>query len=167
MKFTRQVSLVSLDLRGYRSRLRGFLEETTKEAARSWLRTVMIIIPTWSRASRATFEELAEAVGFRIQYGPVLSREDRLTLGLSTGHGGLESKATTCHFFYSTDLRYLAYNEFNRVVYGIAPNVFSRSGLNNPTPYRFQEAGLADFNSFAANVLLPNPYEFITPKRLP
>jgi hypothetical protein len=167
MKFTRQVSLINFDRKAFENHLQQRMTETVREAARSWLTTVLLIIPTWSRASRATFEELAEAVGFRVTYGPIRSREDRLVLGLSTGRGGLKVTKTSWHFFYETELRYLAYNEYHHVIYGQAPNVFSRSGLINPTPYRFQEAGQADFRSFSQNVRLPNPIEFITPKRLP
>jgi len=140
------------------------MTQVTKDAAISWLTVVLAIIPTWSRASRATFNELAEAVGFPLTFGPVRSRKDRLNLGLSTSRGGLDTTSTSWHFFYETDLRYLEYNEFNKVIFGEAPNVFSRSGLINPTPYNFQEAGLADFKSFAAGVRLPNPFLFISPK---
>lgn len=167
MKFTRQVSLIDFDRKAFEKYLHQEMTETVREAARSWLTTVLNIVPTWSRASRATFEELAEACGFRVIYGPIRSKEDRLTLGLSTGRGGVKTTKTSWKFFYETDLRYLAYNEYHHVVYGQAPNVFSRSGLTNPTPYRFQEAGEADFRSFAQNVRLPNPIAFIKPKRLP
>lgn len=166
MRFRAKVNLIDFNLRSYQVELAERMTETVKEAARSWLRTVLVIIPTWSRASRATFEELAEAVGFRITYGPIKSAEDRLILGLTSGRGGLNITKTSWHFFYETDLRYLAYNEYNRVVFGQAPGVFSRSGLINPTPYKFQEAGAADFESFAKEVLLPNPIEFIRPKRI-
>lgn len=167
MRFRSQVRLIDFDLRGYRQQLDARMTEIVKEAARSWLRTVLVIIPTWSRASRATFNELAEAVGFNLTFGPIRSREDRLSLGLSTGKGGLDIKpGRSWHFFYETSLRYLAYNEFNRVVFGRAPNVFSRSGLTNPTPYRFQEAGARDFQSFSEQILLPSPIEFIRGRRI-
>jgi len=166
MRFNARVNRIQFDKKAYLRRLDDHMTETTKESARSWLRTVLVIIPTWSRASRATFAELANAVGFHITYGPIRSREDRLILGLQTGRGGLKTTTSTWHFFYETDLRYLAYNEANRVVFGQAPNVFSRSGLTNPTPYNFQEAGRADFESFAREVKLPNPFDFVRGKRL-
>jgi hypothetical protein len=167
MRFTSQANLIQFDLRGYRNVVDKEMTETTKEAARSWLRTVLSIVPTWSRASRATFNELAEAVGFTLTFGPVLSRKDRLSLGLQTSRGGIETdNRTFWKFFYETDLRYLAYNELNRVIFGQAPNVFSRTGLTNPTPYKFQEAGIADFNSFSEGVRLPDPTLFIKPRRI-
>lgn len=166
MKFQTQINLISLDLKGYQDAVDAEMKKQIIEAARSWLRTVLMIIPTWSRASRATFTELANAVGFTLTFGPQLSRKDRTSLGRATGRGGLDLKPTSWHFFYETDLQYLAYNEFNRVIFGEAPNVFSRTGLRNPTPYRFQEAGKADFESFAQNVRLPNPMAFIKGRRI-
>lgn len=164
MRFRAQVSLVEFDRNGYLKELDDRMRENVMEAARSWLRTVLVIIPTWSRASRATFAELANAVGYAVTYGPIRSKKDRLILGLQTGRGGVDFKKGSWHFFYETDLRYLAYNEFNRVIVGQAPNVFK--GLINPTPYKFQEAGRADFESFSKNIKLPNPIEFIRPKRI-
>src|SRR5690606_12236487 len=125
MKFTAEIYQIHFDRRAYEKYLQEVMAETVKEAARSWLRTVLVIIPTWSRASRATFEELANAVGFDISYGPIRSKEDRLILGLTTGRGGVENKKTSWHFFYETNLEYLTYNEYNRVIYGVAPGVFS------------------------------------------
>jgi len=156
---------ITFDLKGYKAELDRFLIEETKESARSWLRTVLVIIPTWSRASRATFEALADSVGFNITYGPQLSRKDRLTLGLQTGRGGLKiAKYKTYKFFYETDLRYLAYNEANRAVAGPPPRPFGQ--LTHPTPYKFQEAGENDFLSRSDQIRLPSPILFIKGTRI-
>jgi hypothetical protein len=104
-------------------------------------------------------------VGFNITYGPQLSRKDRLILGLTTGRGGLRiTKLKEYKFFYETDLRYLAYNESNRAVAGPPPRPFGV--LTNPTPYKFQEAGKADFLSRSAQVQLPSPLRFIKGKKI-
>lgn len=166
MRFKPEFVTVNIDVSRYRREFDNKMTEIIKEAARSWLRTVLLIIPTWSRASRATFEALANEVGFNVTYGPLRAKKDRLLLGLSTSKGGLKiEKGKSYHFFYETDLRYLAYNNVNRVIVGQAPNVFA--GLINPTPYRFTDAGQKDFESFAQNnVRLPNPYEFITRNKI-
>lgn len=166
MRFTSELSLIDLDLRGYERAVDRELTEKTKEAARSWLRTVLVIIPTWSGASRATFEDLASKVGFNVTYGPQRSFKNRRPLGRATGRGNVSREGHTWFFTYETDLRYLAYNEFNHVVFGQAPNVFRREGLLNPTPYRFQEAGRKDFESFAQTVRLPSPFNFIRGRRI-
>ena len=165
MRFRPNIKLINFDKRGFLNHFDDQMRETTKEAARSWLRTVLVIIPTWSRASRATFEALANEVGFNVTYGPQLSKEDRLILGLSSSKGGLSiQKLKSYTFFYETDLRYLAYNEMNSATPGPPPQPFGL--LTNPTPYNFREAGKNDFTSFAAQIRLPNPIEFITPKQI-
>lgn len=165
-RWIKQLFEIKFDKSAWQKTLQDEMTEDIKDAARSYLRTVLAIIPTWSRASRATFEALASQVGFNITFGPIRSAEDRLLLGLSTGRGGLDLKKDSWKFFYETDLRYLAFNNFNAAIFGQAPNVFSRSGIPN-TPYRFTDAGEADFRSFAENfVKLPSPIEFVKPKRI-
>lgn len=125
--------------------------ELTKEAARVWLDTVLGIVPTWSRASRATFESLAQAVGYNVTYGPLRSFKDRKPLGLSTGFGGLTREAKGSYsFYYKTSLDYLIFNESNVAKIGVA-GVFK--GLINPTPYNFREAGEKAFRDFAKKKL--------------
>ncbi|MCI0559258.1 MAG: hypothetical protein MN733_12245 [Nitrososphaera sp.] len=161
MRFVTQLQLIDFDLQGYLGALDAKMEETTKQAAQSWLRTVLDIIPTWSKASRATFEALAREVGFSVTYGPLIAKKDRTSLGLSTGRGGLDIQRHVGYFFfYETDLRYLEYNQFNNAVPGPPPQPFGQ--LRNPTPYRFIEAGQNDFQSFAKAVKLPNPALFIS-----
>jgi len=167
MIFRPQISLIEFDLVGYLDDVDDKMVEHTKEAAKRYLTAVLRIIPTWSRASRATFNALAEAVGFNLTYGPILSRKDRLELGLSTGRGGIETdNFSYWKFFYETDLRYLAYNEYNQVIFGKAPNVFSRTGLTHPTPYHFQDAGQLAFEDYAQGVQLPSPLPFIYGRRI-
>ena len=166
MKFTAKIYLIEFDKRGYLDKLDEKMTETVKESGKVWLRTVLGLIPTWSRASRATFEHLAEALGVGVSYGPVLSNKDRLSLGLQTGKGGLKiAKNRSYYFWYETDLRYLAFNEFNEAVAGDVSGWFS-THRGGPGPYRFQAAGAAEFLSFAQNVKLPNPLEYIKPQRL-
>ena len=159
------LQIIDFDLAGYLKAMDAKMTEETKQAARSWLRTALDIIPTWSGASRATFEALAQEVGFRVAYGPQISNKNRKPLGRSTGRGGIDIDANShYHFFYETDLRYLEYNEFNNAVPGPPPQPYGQ--LRNPTPYRFLEAGKNDFESFARTVKLPNPSLFISGRRI-
>jgi hypothetical protein len=165
MKFTPDFVALDLDLTSYKQKLSSYMVDWLKQAGREWLQaTVLAVIPTWSRASRATFQKLAGELGMMIPYGPRLSRKDRTSLGLATGSGSgleLDPGASRWHFVYSSTLRYLAYNEYNRVVYGQAPNVFSRKGLRNPTPYHFQDKGQKAFESFTRFTALPDPFQFL------
>jgi hypothetical protein len=159
MRFTAKAFLIDFDKKLYLDDLREAMYGWTKEAAHSWLRTVLAIIPVWSEASHATFNQLAEAVGFPLPLGNAVARKDRRNLGFSTGSGGIDTKDERkgyIYFWYASTLRYLAWNEYNRAVKGDGSGVFAR--LTNPGPYRFQDAGEADFRSFAENVKLTNPF---------
>lgn len=147
------LSLLTLDLQRYRRDVDRQLLEATKEGARVWLDTVLSIVPTWSGASRATFESLAQAVGYTVTYGPIRSFKDRRSLGQGTGFGGVVRNGPGQYaFFYRTDLRYLLYNEANEARVGEA-GVFK--GLINPTPYRFFSEGQKAFEAYARTVRLP------------
>lgn len=165
MKFTPRFTAPVLDVEAYRRQLNKHMEEWLKQAGRDWLRaTVLDVIPTWSKASRATFQKLAGELGTVIPYGPQKSRKDRESLGrANSGDSGLklDPAKSRWHFKYETSLRYLVYNEYNKVTYGTAPNVFSRSGLRTATPYHFQQKGLEAFNAFTRLTQLPNPYKFL------
>jgi hypothetical protein len=118
------------------------------------LTEVLLIIPTWSRASRATFESLAQAVGFTVTYGPRTAPFDGLSEGLSSGFGGVE-KISKGHyeFYYKTNLAHLVFNEDNQAFKGVG-GVFFR--LIQPTPYHFLEAGQKAFIDFSKTVSLPD-----------
>ncbi len=165
MKFKVNFKAPVFNLEGYKQHLHAYMEDWLKQAGKEWLQaTVIAIIPVWSNASRATFKKLAGELDFPLPYGPQKSITDRIPLGLSTGAGSgveIDQANFKYHFVYSSTLRYLAYNEYNRVVYGIAPNVFSRRGLINPTPYHFQEKGQLAFEQFSKYTELPNPFEFL------
>ena len=169
MKWTPDFRALTLDLAAYKAALNKYMQDWIVQAAQRWLQaTVISIIPTWSKASRATFQALARDVGMSIPYGPQQSRKDREALGLSTGEGGLEPNpgAFKWHFYYRSSLRYLAYNEYNKAVQGKPPAPFSRSGLTHPTPYHFQEAGEKEFREFAQSTSLPNPYKSLRKEKV-
>jgi hypothetical protein len=168
MRFTAKAYLIDFNKSLYIKDLREAMYGWTKEAARSWLRTVLAIIPVWSAASHATFSQLAEAVGFPLPLAAV-AQKDRISLGMRTGSGGLdtkEEKQGKIYFYYISTLRYLAWNEYNHAVKGDGSGVFA--SLTDPGPYRFQEAGENDFLSFAQTVKLTNPLDdiYLRPKAL-
>jgi hypothetical protein len=167
LKVTAELYKVNFDKKAWMDALHADMVEKTKEAARSWLDTVIFRIPVWSQASRATFTELAKAVGFPLDLGDSISPfGNRRALGRSTGEGGLETnkKQGSYFFFYRTSLHYLEWNEYKTAVRGDGSGVFSQ--LRNPGPYHFQRAGAADFESFAANVQLVSPIRYISGKRI-
>lgn len=170
MRWKPNFKSIKLDVASYQVALDKYMQDWIKQAAQLWLHaTVIAIIPTWSKASRATFQALARDVGMSIPYGPQQSRKDRESLGLSTGEGGLEldSKSSRWYFRYHSSLRYLAYNEYNHAVWGPKPPApFRRAGLIHPTPYHFQEAGEKEFREFARYTNIPNPYKFLKTEKV-
>lgn len=169
MKFKVNFHALTLDVTAYEQELNSYMEEWLKQAGRGWLNaTVMTVIPTWSKASRATFQKLARELGTTVPYGPLKSLKDRESLGLSAGSGSeleLDPSGHKWHFKYHSNLRYLTYNEYNRAVFGEG-GVFSRSGLRHPTPYHFQEKGLQAFEAFSRFTELPNPFKFLKKGKL-
>jgi len=164
MRFTYKFTALDFDLEAYRRYLNDYMLDWLKQAGREWLNATVLatptLIPTWSRASRATFEKLARELGTSIPYGPLKSRKNRKPLGLASGSGSrliIDPKGSRWHFRYENTLRYLAYNEYNVVVPGVAPNVFH--GLIHPTPYRFQDKGRKAFEEFIRFTRLPNPLQ--------
>jgi hypothetical protein len=160
MKWTSKFRPYELDLNAYKIAVTSHLEDRIKEGAKLWLNvTVATLIPSWSNASKATFEELARAVGVSINYGPQLSRLDRRPLGLSTGTGGYEAYDAVASFWYTSTLRYLAFNDQNVATPGPPPRPFTN--LTHPTPYNFTDIGFKAFQEFAKTVKLPNPFNYM------
>jgi hypothetical protein len=165
MKFTPKFKLLAFDLQACFRAIHERLIEQTKLSGQIWINATVISvpIPTWSGASRATFQELARELGTTVPIGPIKAKKDRTSLGRSVSSGGFTKDRVTFNysFFYETDLRYLAYNEFNRAVKGPPPQPFSDKVRF--TPYHFQDKGLKAWKEFAKGVRLPNPYNFLTP----
>lgn len=119
--------------------LDNFVKETIEEAARAWVRAALDIIPTWSGASRATLQSLADAVREPVPINIAATAPDRIALGRLYSRGGIEKKGRAkWNFYYETTLSYLIANETSKV----APRTNGlRGSLITPTPYKFREAG--------------------------
>ena len=163
MKFTGLGTLrkIILDVDKYASDLERSLTKRLTSSGKIWLKAAVdkIPIPTWSGASRSTFQELAVALGTSVAIGTQISRKNRISLGRETGRGGLDIRGGDTQkyqFFYFTNLRYLAYNEYNRATKGPSPQPFS----NNVrfTPYKFQASALEAWSKFAKQTKLLTPY---------
>lgn len=161
MRFKVNFKAIQLDLQGAVNEMHQYLTERTKKSGQHWLAAATEPIPTWSGASRSTFQQLARAVGTSVPIGPQLSRKNRVPLGLATGRGGLVVSKVDgkYYFFYETDLRYLAYNEYNKAVKGMPPQPFSNNVRH--TPYGFQRRGEKAWKAFVEKTMLPNPYKHI------
>jgi hypothetical protein len=158
MKFKGTFRAMKFDLDGYRRAVDKHLRETIAMALMEWLEaTVLAEIPVWSGASRATFLAVARHIQYSI---PIFSVApvNRVGQGMAESVGELETDSAKGRyvFKYSTTLPWLIVNEyFDATQWGF--------NLKKPGPYNFQLKGQLAFESFAANVRLPNPLPYIKP----
>jgi hypothetical protein len=169
--FTTEFYAIDIDMAAYRKAVLEYLRELNEKAGQAWLNEVIkgTPIPTWSGASRATFQKLARELNTTVPIGIQKSKKNRVPLGLSTSAGsGVEERnyPTDIYvgFLYETSLRYLAYNEYNRAVAGPPPQPYS----NNVrfTPYGFQKRASKVWQAEAKKARLPNPYDYILNYRI-
>jgi len=116
-----------------------YVKETIEEAARAWVKAALEIIPTWSGASRATLQQLAQAVNVPVPISPKSTAPNRIGLGRLYSSGGIRNpKRAVWDFYYESTLQYLIANETKNV----KPRTEGlRGSLITPTPYKFRQAG--------------------------
>ena len=169
MKWETDFVTVDINMISYRRAVLNYLRELNKEAGRAWIKEVIkgTPIPTWSGASRATFLKLARELDTVVPIGPIEAPIRRVSLGVasSKGSGTFEDRGdVTVGFDYDTNLRYLAYNEYNKATAGKYPKPFSNKVRF--TPYNFQERAAQAWEKEAKKAELPNPYSYITRNKI-
>lgn len=168
MKFKANFTGFSLDLATYNQVLLNTLRSANERAGRAWLKAAIdeTPIPTWSGASRMTFERLASDLGTSVPLGPIRARKNRIHLGRSnSGRSGVfEEKDNIVGFRYETTLRYLAYNEYNVATRGRPPQPFSDNVRF--TPYNFQSRAQGAWEAEAKKTKLPSPWNYIKLRKL-
>jgi hypothetical protein len=169
MKFKTTFYAMGFDTAGYAKVLLQYLQDINEKAGQAWIDTAVnqTPIPTWSGASRATFSKLAQELGTSIPIGPIKAKRDRIALGKSSasGSGVVENKAKGyVGFVYETDLRYLAYNEYNLATAGSPPQPFS--DRVRFTPYNFQSRAQAAWVKIADTAKLPNPWRHLKKRKI-
>ena len=142
--------------------LLAYLTGFVKAGGVKWLGATVeaVPIPTWSGASRATFEKLARDLGTSVPIGPIRSRKDRTSLGRASSVGsGFFKAGHQIYFVYTTQLRHLKYNEFNLALAGPPPQPFSNNVRY--TPYRFQDRGDKAWAQYARGLKIPDPLKHL------
>ncbi len=169
MKFTTTFYALDFDISGYQRDLLVVLRRFNVKAGQIWIDTAIDTtpIPTWSGASRATFSKLAQELGTVVPIGPIRAPRDRTALGKSSSAGSRvieDVKNSYVGFVYETNLRYLAYNEYNRATAGPPPQPFS----NNVrfTPYNFQSRAQAAWFKIAKLAKMPNPWRHLKTRKI-
>jgi hypothetical protein len=167
MKFLPDFISIDFDKAGYRKAMLNALRNLNERAGQAWIHAAVnsAPIPTWSGASRATFQKLARELGTSVPIGPIRSKKSRVGLGAATASGsGVIEDGDFIGFIYTTNLRYLAYNEYNRAVKGRPPQPYSNAVRF--TPYQFQKAAQAAWEEEAKKAKLPDPYRYLTKRPL-
>lgn len=170
MKFTPNFRAINLDLKGYMGAMDGHLTRKLREGGRKWLDATVRTrthIPTWSGASRAAFQKLAQELGTSIPIGLIRARRSRVYEGYASGaRSGLRinPRQGKWQFEFITDLPHLIYNESNPPVPGRYPRPWSRNVRF--TPYKLQDKGHMAWGFFAMEVRLPNPYKYLSTRRI-
>lgn len=169
MRFQTEFYKITFDRSAYLRKMLKALREFNERAGQVWIDVAVnkTPIPTWSGASRATFQKLASELGTSVPIGPIRAAKDRTSLGRSTssGSGVIENpKEGFVGFKYATNLRYLAYNEYNKAVAGPPPQPFSNKVRF--TPYNFQVKANEAWKKAAKNAKLPDPFRFIGKRKM-
>lgn len=175
MRFRVRFQAPSIQTGAWLARVDTVLTEQIEKAAVVWLNaTVMLAIPVWSGASRATFLKLAREVGFPLTITGIspnargFSGGPRLGFQQSTGKVNRGDTQGVYTFTYGTTLFHLVFNEFNNANENPrAGRLFSR--LIQPGPYNFQEIGKDAFEDYVKDrVELPSPWRksFLKIKRI-
>lgn len=169
MKFTVRFQSPTIRVSAWSARLDTVMGEQIEKAATVWLNaTVMLAIPVWSGASRATFLKLAREVSFPLTItgikksaaGFIAAGKAGPRLGFQQSRGEVSkgAQAGVYTFTYGTTLFHLVFNEFNDAnASPEAGKLFAR--LKEPGPYNFQEIGRDAFEDYSKdNVELPSPW---------
>lgn len=168
MRFITEFYSFKLDLQTYKKVVLNILRKMNEKAGQAWIDTAVnrTPIPTWSGASRATFQKLAKELGTSVPIGIIKARKSRVSLGKANSNSGVlvDRKRFFVGFIYSTTLRYLQYNEYNKAIAGPPPRPFS----NNVrfTPYNFQGKAEKVWKQEAKQAKLPDPYRYLIKRKM-
>ena len=67
MKFKPTLYALTFDTASYKAALGKYMTDWLKQAGQEWLYTIVTtVLPTWSGASRATFETIAKELGLKV-----------------------------------------------------------------------------------------------------
>lgn len=170
MKIQCRFKAFQINVDTYKRRLDKLLSKHIEKAAATWLNaTVLLLIPVWSGASRATFLKLAREVNFPLTITGIKANPDLISsqpdrwgprAGFQHSKGSVTKDASIglFTFTYGTDLFHLVFNEEqNANANPAAGRLFAK--LKEPGPYNFQEIGADAFDDYArTQIVMPSPW---------
>jgi hypothetical protein len=140
---------LSIDPGRFTKTLDKTMEVQLRQAARAWLRAVVLKVPVWTGTARGTLRPLGQFLRVSIPISPVKRKRGfGPDIGAQRSAFSFNKTATTYSFEFDQQLAYYAVNDFYHV----------NLPLINPTPWGSFRAGEAAFNKYVQTVL---------PERLP
>jgi hypothetical protein len=164
MKVTYSFRYPRIDTEAYRKALDKHMRAALAESLMAWLDAVLVEIPNWSGASRATFIQVAGTINAQIEASRSGAPYDRVSEGLANSRGELTTdKGKGIYTFtYGTTLPWLVWNEYhNANIDQDATKWSPPAKLLKPGPYGFQEKGARAFQKVADTVRLPKVASFV------
>lgn len=155
-------TLLTLDPQRYTKTLDKTMEVQLRQAARAWLRAVIVKVPVWTGMSRGSLIPLGAFLRVKIPITPVASKP-----GMGPLAGSLRSsfnftkRGTSYSFEFDESVAHYTINEFFDVSHTIK--------LITPGPYNSFRFGAAAFQAYVTNELpkrLPRVEDVIVTKRI-
>jgi len=137
------------------------MKEMLAQGLMEWLQVVIVEVPIWSGASRATFVKLAQHIDFSVPVSGGPAPVDRSGEGMAASKGEFEADINSGQytFTYGTSLPWLIWNEYHNANIDPDPTLFAK--LKKPGPYDFQTKGAAAFIHMTRLIDLPRVAPYI------
>lgn len=159
--FKVDVKILKFDKKGYTEALGKAVEVQVRQAAREWLRAVIIEVPVYSGQAASSLVPLSQYLRIAIDTSPTENARERKldgrSLGRSQGHYSFDHTDTIYTFSFSTEVPHYLINEFNTGL-GQPP-------LIHPTPWKSMTYGKIAFQNYLKSNLkdkIPKISKYIT-----
>jgi len=153
---------LSIDIGRYTKTLDQTMDVQMRQAARAWLRAVILKVPVWTGMSRGSFKPLGAFLRVAIPISPVATRSGMgPDAGASLSSFSFGKEGTKYIFEFEDNVPHYAINEF----YNVRPPI----NLITPGPYGSFKAGQDAWDQYVTQVMpskFPRPEEFIRQRRI-
>lgn len=143
MSFKIKVKIIKFNERGYSNALQAAIDNVIKDAAREWLREVILHVPVYTGMAKASLLPLGRFLNVAIPINPIATRKyGDVATGELMGFFDFESdtQSRVSRFIFKTDVAHYLINEFTDGL-GSPP-------LTHPTPWHSFAAGKSAFQKY-------------------
>lgn len=153
---------LTLNPQRYTKTLDGIMDVQLRQAARLWLRAVILKVPVWTGTSMGSLKPLGAFLRVAIPISPVAKRSGMgPEVGASKSTFTFGKQGTKYIFEFNEGVLHYTINEF----FNVSPPIH----LKTPGPYDSFKAGNEAFQAYIANELpkrLPRIEEVLTTQRV-